>query len=70
MKYFRISFRIRGDICEYVLIIRYAGNSVLCRIAHQHDIAQNSDYALCRIADDKHIFANISAISKRYSKIF
>jgi hypothetical protein len=34
-----ISFRIRGDFFEYVLITRYADNSALCRIAHKHDFA-------------------------------
>jgi hypothetical protein len=62
--------RIRGDICEYLLIIRYEAksitNSALCRMVHAHDfalcrIAQNHDYALCRIADSHHIYANISS---------
>jgi hypothetical protein len=51
VQFFQILFQIR----EYVLFIRYAENSAICRIA------ENSGYA-----DDQHIIANIFLIRKKF----
>jgi hypothetical protein len=58
LKYFRISFRIRRDIREYVLIMRYAALRWIPIMCYAAQLIIN------------HIFANISANSKQNSKIF